>query len=152
MTFLANCGSWANSVMSLSGFSSVNDTVSGHIDYKINNVTQPSFTLNAGETVQQMITQINNPANSSGLTASWNSGTNSVDLKSNVEGTLGNLTALGTTSVTDTTNTATLTYASTNAYSIGITGDATNKVYDAAAGQSSSATAGIVGNQRGKTE
>jgi flagellin len=137
-----------NSTMSLSGFSSENDTVSGHLDYQINGTTQPSFTLKAGETVQQMISQINAPANNSGLTASWNSGTNSVDLKSNVEGTLGNLTALGTTSVTDTTNTATLSYTSTNAYSIGVSGDATNKIYDAAAGQSSSAVAGIVGNQK----
>jgi len=137
-----------NSTMSLSGFSSENDTVSGHLDYKINGVTQPSFTLTAGETVQQMISEINNPAKNSGLTASWNSGTNSVDLKSNVEGTLGNLTALGTTSITDTTNTATLSYTETAAYSIGISGDATNKIYDAAAGQSSSAVSGIVGNQK----
>jgi flagellin len=134
--------------MSLSGFGSVNDTVSGHLDYKVGNTTMPAFTLTSGETVQQMINQINLPANNSGITAVWNSGTNSVDLTSNTEGTAGNLTGLGTTGVTDTTNTATLTYVANNAYSTGISGDATNKVYDSTAGQSSSAVAGFTANQQ----
>jgi flagellin len=137
-----------NSTMNLNGFSSENDTVSGHLDYQVNGVTQPSFTLTSGETVQQMISQINLPANNSGLTAQWNSNNNSVTLTSNIEGAAGDLTALGTTAVTDTTNTATLTYTASNAYSTGISSDATNKVFDSTSGQSGSALAGFASNQK----
>ena len=134
--------------MSLSGFGGLNDTVTGHLDYKVGNTTMPAFTLTSGETVQQMINQINLPANNSGLTAVWNSGTNSVDLTSNTEGTAGNLTGLGTTAVTDTTNTATLSYVANNAYSTGLSGDATNKVYDSTSGQTSGAVAAFTSNQQ----
>jgi flagellin len=134
--------------MSLSGFGGLNDTVSGHLDYKVGNTTMPAFTVTAGETVQQMIDAINLPANNSGISAVWNSGTHSVDITSGTEGTAGNLTGLGTTAVTDTTNTATLTYVANNAYSTGISGSSTNKVFDSTAGQSSSAAAGFTANQQ----
>jgi len=41
-----------------------------------------------------------------------------------------------------------LTYTASNAYSTGISGDATNKVFDSTAGQSSTAVAGMVANQK----
>jgi flagellin len=69
-------------------------------------------------------------------------------LTSNIEGAAGDLTALGTTAVTDTTNTATLTYTASNAYSTGISSDATNKVFDSTSGQSGSALAGFASNQK----
>jgi flagellin len=134
------------SKMSLSGFGGLSDTVSGHLDYKVGNATMPAFAVTAGETVQNMIDAINLPANNSGMSALWNLGTKSVDLTSNTEGTAGNLTGLGTTSVTDTTNTATLTYVASNAYSTGISSDATHQVFDSTSGQSTSA--GFTANQQ----
>jgi flagellin len=135
------------SKMSLSGFGSESDTVSGTLNYKIGNATVP-FALTSGETVQQMINQINLPASNSGITAQWNSGTNSVDITSGTEGTQGNLTPLGTTSVTDTTNTAAISYQASNAYSVGVSSDATNNVFDSTTLQNSVAVAGFAANQK----
>jgi flagellin len=126
-----------SSQVSLGSFGSENDTVTGAVNFSINGVPQ-SIPL-TGQTVAAMIQNINN--GSYGVTAGWNSSNNTVTLKSTVEGTLGNITPLGTTRVIDTADTATLSYIGSSAYDTGVSSDARNVVYDLTSGQNSTTAA-----------
>jgi flagellin len=139
--------------VTLGSFGSQSDTVSGSFGF-----TGPSgakvITATQGETVSQMITAINGSDNShpDGVIATWqgvggSSSAGSIVLTSTVEGHTGNLSAL-TPGITDTAPSANLSYVANNAYSTGISSDATNKLFDSTTNQSGTALAGIVGNQK----
>ena len=146
-------GSYGN--VSLGTFGSESDTVSGnfHITDAANSGGSQTISTTAGETVSQLISAINGPTNAyaDGVSATWqssgNSGAGSIVLNSTTEGSTGSISAL-TTSISDTAPSVNLSYAASAAYSTGISGDATNKLYDTTAGQTSSAVAGIVANQK----
>jgi flagellin len=143
-------GAYGN--VSLGTFGSVNDTVSGSFHLTDAGGAQ-TITATQGETVSQLLTTINGASNTNpdGVHATWqasgNSGSGSIVLTSTTEGTAGSISALST-SLTDTAPSVNLTYTASNAYSTGISGDATNKVFDSTAGQSSTAVAGMVANQK----
>jgi len=141
--------------VSLGSFGSVNDTVSGafHITDAANGGNAQTITATQGETVSELLVAINGASNTNpdGVHATWQpnggSGAGSILLTSTTEGTAGSITA-ATSSMSDTAPSVNLTYTASNAYSTGISGDATNKVYDSTAGQTSTAVAGIVANQK----
>ena len=118
------------SAVTLGSFANENDTVSGTLNFDVG--TSPvSLTLTQGSTVLSMISQINDPANSTGVTASWVAGTNgagSVLLTSNAVGSTGQITAtsgqvvLPTSTIADTTTTANLSYTASSAYNMGLSG------------------------------
>jgi flagellin len=131
------------SAVTLGSFANGNDTVSGILNFDVG-TTPVSLTLAADSTVSTMIQQINLPANNTGVTASWVAGTNgngSVLLTSNTAGSAGQITAtsgqvvLPTSTITDTTATATLSYAPTSAYNTGLSGT----IADSTTGQTAEA-------------
>jgi flagellin len=129
------------SIVTLGSFASQNDTISGTLAFKVNGGATQSVTATQGETVTQFMATIN--AGSYGVTASWVAGTNgagSLELTSNATGPTSQLSAV-TSSIADTATTATLTYASAGAYSIGLSSDATNSIYDSTSGQNSTTAA-----------
>jgi len=98
-------------------FASESDIVSGALDFSVGGAAK-TVPLSPGETVAEMINQINNPTGLSnpnypdGVTATWVPSTNgfgSVVLTANLAGTSGQISA-ATSTVTDTTTTANLSY------------------------------------------
>jgi flagellin len=145
----------------IGGFASANDTVSGTLNFTINTSPTPTteaITLNAGETVAQMVTQINNGTGAPnshpyGVTASLVTGSNgfeSILLTSNTLGTTGNITPSALTNITDTTTTAALSYTATSPYDIGISNTKLSAaLYDSTTGQSQ---ASFVANSSGSSQ
>jgi len=130
------------SSMTLGAFASESDTVTGTLSFSVGGSPE-SLSLTAGETVLQMINQINGTTAGSstypyGVTASWVPGSNdygSVLLTSNAEGTAGQITT-PVTSITDTTSTATLNFTAANAYNTGLSNStSTATLYDSTTGQ-----------------
>jgi len=144
-------GTYGN--VSLGSFGSVNDTVSGGFHLTDAAGSNIAVTATQGETVSQLLTTINGASNTNpdGVHATWqasgNSGSGSIVLTSTTEGTAGSISALST-SLTDTAPSVNLSYSASNAYSTGISGDATNKLYDSTSGQTATAVSGIVANQK----
>jgi len=149
-TSLADTSQGTYSSMTLGSFASENDTVSGTINFTIGTITPAleTITLNAGETVSQMIDQINGTTTVAGVTtstypygvtASWVAGSNgygNVKLTSNAEGSLGQI-ASQVTSVIDTTATAPLSYTASDPYNTGVSNSASTAIlYDSTTGQS----------------
>jgi len=125
-------------------FASESDIVSGALDFSVGGAAK-TVPLSPGETVAEMINQINNPTGLSnpnypdGVTATWVPSTNgfgSVVLTANLAGTSGQISA-ATSTVTDTTTTANLSYTGSSAYNTGLSSAAaTNRaVYDSISGQ-----------------
>jgi flagellin len=139
-----------NSIVTLGPFASQNGTVSGNINFSVGGVAQTVATTQ-GETVQGVISQINQDTATLGVTAQWVAGANgygSIQLTSNSIGTAGQISA-ATSTITDTAPTATLTYTASSAYNIGLTSDAINGIYDSTTGQNSTtAAATFVANTR----
>ncbi len=131
------------SQVTLGGFASASDTVSGTLFFSVGtgNGSAKSLTLTSGETLAQMVDQID--ANSTtgqdlGVTAQLVSGVNGavgVQLTSNTIGTAGNITPnlAATSTVADTATTANLSYTATNAYSTGVSGSVSDSTTSAAA-------------------
>jgi flagellin len=136
-----------DSVVTLGSFAGENDTVSGTLNYYVGS-TPVKITLPADATVASMIQQLNDPANNSGVTATWVPGSNgagSVLLTSNAAGSSGQISAtsgskvLPVSTITDTAVTATLSYTPATPYNTGLSSDVKNVVYDSTAGQGSTA-------------
>lgn len=131
-----------HSIVTLGPFASQNDTLTGSISFSVGGVAE-TVTALAGETVSAMITRINQNTATLGVSAQWVAGSNgygSLQLTSTAIGTSGQISAASTT-VTDTEPTATLTYTSTSAYSIGLSSDSTNVVYNSTVGQNATTSA-----------
>ena len=149
---LANTTQGTYGNVSLGSFGSVNDTVSGSFHLADAGGAQ-TITATQGETVSQLLTTINGASNTNpdGVHATFqangNTGAGSIVLTSTTEGAAGSISSLST-SLTDTAPSVNLSYSASSAYSTGISGDATNKVFDSTAGQTSTAVAGIVANQK----
>jgi flagellin len=144
---LADATEGSSSTATLGSFASENDTIAGSLSFSVNGVAKP-VTITAGETVSGLIAYITQNTATLGVTAKWVAGTNgygSVQLTSNTIGSAG-LISGATSTVTDTTATAALTYTASSAYSTGLSGDATNQVYDSTAGQSTGSLATLVAN------
>jgi flagellin len=124
------------SQVSLGSFGSENDTVTGSINYDVDGGPQ-SISL-TGQTVATMIQDINDNS-TYGVKAAWDSNNNTVTLTSTTEGTAGDITALGSTRVNDTADTASLSYTASSAYNTGVS-SGSNTIYDSTDGQTNSAT------------
>jgi flagellin len=137
------------STVTLGSFASKSDTISGSINFTVNGQTQPVPTT-AGETVGGLIDYINLNKGNLGVWAQWVAGTNgfgSVELTSNTIGS-GGLISGATTTITDTTATAALSYTATSAYNTGVTSDSTYKVYDSTSEQSSTNQATFIADSK----
>jgi flagellin len=143
---LADTSQGTYSNMTLGSFASQNDAVSGSINFTMGTVSPALETINltAGETVMQMVNQINGVTSGGstypyGVTASWVPGSNgygNVELTSNAEGSAGQI-AVPVTSVADTTPSAALSYTAANPYETGVSNSASTAVlYDSTSGQS----------------
>jgi flagellin len=140
--------------VSLGNFGSESDTVSGSFNFT-DQLGAQTVTATAGQTVAQMIAAINNKGGADaygyGVQATWQasggSGAGSIELQSTMEGSGGSISATSP-SLTDTATSVNLNYTASNAYSTGISGDATNKLFDKTSGQSALALAGVVANQK----
>ena len=134
---LADQTEGSSSTVTLGSFASENDTISGSISFSVNGVPQPTVPTTAGETVGDLIQYINQHTAGLGVGAQWVAGVNgfgSVELTSNTIGSAG-LISGATSTITDTTATAALTYSAASAYNTGVTSDATYKVYDSTSQQ-----------------
>ena len=146
---LADATEGSYSTATLGSFASETDTISGSMNFTVNGVAQPVATT-PGETVGGLVDYINQHTVGLGVSAKWVAGTNgygSVQLTSNTIGSAG-LISGATSTVADTAATAALTYVSSSAYNTGLTGDATNKVYDSNSGQTMAALATFVANSK----
>jgi flagellin len=139
-----------SSIVTLGNFPSQNDTFSGTLAFTAGGSPQ-SITATQGETVTQLIANINLNSATLGVTAKWVAATNGagvVQLTSTATGAAGQISA-ATSTVTDTATTATLAFASNGAYNIGLASDATNTVYDSTSGQNdTTAAAAFITNQK----
>ena len=129
---LADQTEGSSSTATLGSFASLNDTISGSIGFSVNGVPEPTVPTNAGETVNGLIGYITQNTATLGVSAKWVAGANgfgSVELTSNTIGSAG-LISGATSTITDTTATAALTYSAASAYNTGVTSGATYKVYD----------------------
>jgi len=140
---------------------SASDTLSGALVFNVGSGSNKTVTMaqvtGSGQagTVQGLVNYIHANASTLGVDAQWvpnssgNTSFGNIVLTSGTEGSTGTVNVSSTlTSLVDTTTGAALNYTANSAYSTGISGDATNKVYDSTAGQTSSALAGIVANQK----
>ena len=124
----------------LGSFASESDTVTGTLSFNLNGSTK-SLAVTPGSTVEQMIEQINNA--NLGVQASWVPTTNgygNVLLTANAEGSAGQI-GTATASLADTTPTAALSYTASVGYSVGLTSDTTDVVYDSTTGQNATTNA-----------
>ena len=129
----------SSSTATLGSFASESDTISGSISFSVNGQPSQTVPTTAGETVGGLIDYITQNTGTLGVTAKWVAGTNgfgSVQLTSNTIGS-GGLISGATSTITDTTTTAALSYGATSAYNTGVTSDSTYKVYDSTSGQNS---------------
>jgi len=134
-----------NSSISMGTFATLNDAVSGNFTFTIGSNSPTTIQVNtAGETVQELINQINygnlagtGTSGVNGVTASWVAPTEgqnfgSILLTSNTAGTAGDITAASET-INDTPTAANLSYTAASAYNTGISGS----IGDSITGQSS---------------
>jgi flagellin len=140
------------SSISMGSFASESDTVSGDFTIKVGTAPAETVNLTSGETVSQMINQINGTTTTDGVTTSTNpygvtatwvapSGSDnygSIELTSNTAGTAGNITT-ASESITDTPASATLNYTANSASDMGLSGAITDSTTTAAATFSSDA-------------
>jgi flagellin len=135
---LADQTEGSSSTATLGSFASENDTISGSISFSVNGGANPVPTT-TGETVGGLIAYIAKNTATLGVSAQWVAGANgfgSVELTSNTIGSAG-LISDATSTITDTTPTAALTYTAASAYNTGVTSDSAFKVYDATTSQNS---------------
>ncbi len=134
----------AASYASLGSFSGESDTLSsGRISFTVGGVAE-SVVVTSGETVSNLIANINADAATLGVNASWlptgNNSFGDVVLTSSHYGTAGNITA-ASSNVTDTTTGAKLTYTAGGAYNTGVSNSTLNAdsvntaLYDSSSGQ-----------------
>jgi len=138
----------AASTASLGSFASSTDIVSGSIKYNLGGTTPETIALTSGETVAQMVDQINGASNNHpyGVTASISApngnGFVSVTLTSNTYGSSGDIESASGTSVVDNTATASLDYYSSDAYNTGLSSGTIasgTEIYDSSSGQTGTA-------------
>ncbi len=146
------------STLSMGTFATLNDSVSGNLTFSVNGTPMP-ITLNAGETVQGMIDQINGttypggvPTSTylNGVTATWVPPTGSANfgsvlLTANLPGQ--SITG-GKEYVSDTPIVASLNYVASSAYNTGVTSDSAYKVYDSSSNQSLTNLATFIANAK----
>jgi flagellin len=142
------------STETLGGFASESDTASGSLIFTVGGSGQ-TVTATNGETVGGLISQIDLNTSTLGVTAKWVAGANgfgSVEITSNTEGTAGQISGASST-VTDTTATASLTYTAADAYKVGLSSavSAGNAVYDSTTGQTMGAPSTFVLDTRGSS-
>ena len=108
----------SQSSATLGTFASDGDAVSGTISLTAGNGAQ-TFSF-ANEKITDLLTSIDN--SNLGVTASYSNpgGFGTLSLTSNTYGSAGNISATSGTTITDNNPVATLTYAGTSAYSVGI--------------------------------
>jgi flagellin len=134
----------AQSSATLGTFNSDSDMVAGTISLTDGNGAQ-SYSF-AGETVHELITAINDGDTTglTGVTASYSNpgGFGTLTLTSNTYGSAGDLTAYSNTNITDETPVATLTYAQTSGYNVGISNSnaQSTALYDTSSGQANPTT------------
>jgi flagellin len=140
------------SSISMGSYASESDTVSGDFTIKVGTAAAETVNLTSGETVSQMINQINGTTTTDGVTTSTNpygvtaswvapSGSDnygSIELTSNTAGSAGNITT-ASESITDTPTSATLSYTANSASDMGLSGAITDSTTTAAATFSSDA-------------
>jgi flagellin len=132
----------------LGSYASASDAVSGTVHLSVGGSTKTPLTLAANSTVSSMVDQIN--AANLGVTASLSTadpttGFVSVNLKSNIFGSAGNIGDAGT-AVTDNKATATLQYVKADAYNVGLSN---SSVYDSSTGQNGGNLSSFVTNGGG---
>jgi flagellin len=128
---LQDAAAFQQSSATLGSFRSQNDTLSaGVVNFKVGTSNQVVNTTD-GETVTQLMADINSNNHAKGVTATWDSGTNKVVLTSNTYGDPGNISATSS-NVTDTTTGGSLSYVAASAYNVGISNstDASTALYD----------------------
>jgi len=115
------------STATLGSFRSESDTLSnGVISFTMgSSVTPTTINTTTNETVSQLVSQINtgslgNQVDPYGVHATWDSGTGSVDLKSDTYGTAGDISAMSS-NVADTAVGNGLSYTQASTYGVGIT-------------------------------
>jgi flagellin len=148
------------SVASLGTFASASDVVSGTVSFNLGGGAQQTFAVTPGETVQDLVNQINGannnhpygvtatltPTGSNILGTSTSDGFVSLTLTSNTYGAAGVIENTSGTHVTDTTPTVALNYAKTSAYNLGLSN---SSVYDSSSGQTATSEASFVANTGG---
>jgi len=140
------------STETLGGFASESDTISGSLIFTVGGSGR-TVTATAGETVGGLISQINQNTATLGVTAKWVAGQNgygSVAITSNAEGTAGQITGASST-VTDTTATASLKYTAADAFKTGLSSVGAGAVYDSTSGQTTGGPATFVLDTRGSS-
>jgi flagellin len=126
---LADATEGSYSKIILGSFASETDTLSGSIDFTVNGTSQPVATT-SGETVNGLISYINQHTVALGVSAVWVPGSNgygSVELTSNTIGSAGLISGAAST-ITDTAATANLSYTSASPYSLGLSGTVADSI------------------------